>query len=119
MTDLEPVPEPTNSQTSAARYRTPPGERPKLDFVGVILSAGGLSLAVLGVLQSGTWGWIQPKPGGTSWANLSPTVWFVLGGELYVAGTNGVQVPLTRCRVAFYSCETETSGCGRTAMPIA
>src|SRR5262249_31418284 len=30
----------------------PPGARPKLDYIGVILSAAGLSLAVLGVLQS-------------------------------------------------------------------
>src|SRR6516162_8745324 len=32
----------------------PPGEKPRLDYVGVVLSASGLSLAVLGVLQSGT-----------------------------------------------------------------
>ncbi|MWB97924.1 MFS transporter [Agromyces sp. MMS17-SY077] len=33
----------------------------RLDVVGAILSAGGLSLVVVGVLQSGTWGWFQPK----------------------------------------------------------
>ncbi|MFE6254179.1 MFS transporter [Agromyces sp. NPDC057865] len=32
----------------------------RLDVVGSILSALGLALVVVGVLQSGTWGWIQP-----------------------------------------------------------
>lgn len=35
-------------------------ERFRLDLVGAILSALGLALVVVGVLQSGTWGWIQP-----------------------------------------------------------
>jgi EmrB/QacA subfamily drug resistance transporter len=34
---------------------------PKLDIVGTVLSAGGLGLVVLGVLQSSTWGWVRPK----------------------------------------------------------
>jgi MFS family permease len=58
----------------------PPGERPKLDYVGVILSASGLSLAVLGVLQSGTWGWFQPKSGGRSLWGISLSFWFIVGG---------------------------------------
>ena len=33
---------------------------PRLDFVGTILSASGLGLIVLGVLQSSTWGWVKP-----------------------------------------------------------
>jgi MFS family permease len=37
-----------------------PDPRPKLDVVGAFLSAAGLSIAVLGVLQSSTWGWIKP-----------------------------------------------------------
>ncbi len=45
-----------------------------------MLSAAGLALVVFGVLRSGTWGWIKPKPDGTSWAGLSPTVWLVLAG---------------------------------------
>jgi MFS family permease len=35
--------------------------RPKLDVVGGLLSASGLALAVLGIVQSSTWGWIVPK----------------------------------------------------------
>ena len=37
------------------------GPQPHLDGVGTVLSATGLGLVVLGVLQSTTWGWIQPK----------------------------------------------------------
>src|SRR5579871_4010974 len=46
----------------------PPGERPKLDLVGVALSAAGLGLAVFGVLRSSTWGWVQPK-------GTAPSLW--------------------------------------------
>lgn len=35
--------------------------RPHLDAVGGLLSASGLALAVLGVVQSSTWGWWNPK----------------------------------------------------------
>jgi MFS family permease len=58
----------------------PPEESPRLDVVGAALSALGLALVVFGVLRSGTWGWIQPKPGAPSWAGLSPTVWLVIAG---------------------------------------
>jgi len=58
----------------------PPGERPKLDILGVVLSAGGLSLAVLGVLKSGTWGWIHPKSGAPDLWGVSLTLWFILTG---------------------------------------
>jgi Na+/melibiose symporter-like transporter len=37
------------------------GPAPKLDVVGTVLSAAGLGLVVLGVLQSSAWGWIKPK----------------------------------------------------------
>jgi MFS family permease len=36
-------------------------EPPKLDYVGATLSALALLLIVLGVLQSSSWGWVQPK----------------------------------------------------------
>ena len=58
----------------------PPETRPKLDVIGAVLSAAGLGLLVFGVLRSGEWGWIKPRPGATSWAGLSPTVWLVLAG---------------------------------------
>ena len=37
------------------------GRIPRLDYVGTVLSASGLGAIVLGVLQSTTWGWVQPK----------------------------------------------------------
>jgi MFS family permease len=42
--------------------RFPPGEhRPRLDLVGVGLSALGLGLAVFGILKSSQWGLIEPR----------------------------------------------------------
>jgi EmrB/QacA subfamily drug resistance transporter len=58
----------------------PAEERPKLDVVGTVLSALGLGMLVFGVLRSSEWGWFQPKPGGPSWAGLSPTIWLIIGG---------------------------------------
>jgi EmrB/QacA subfamily drug resistance transporter len=58
----------------------PVEDRPKLDVIGAVLSALGLGLVVFGVLRTSEWGWIQPRPDGPSWANLSPTVWLVLAG---------------------------------------
>ena len=37
------------------------GDKPRLDVVGSVLSALGLGLVVLGVLQASNWGWVQPK----------------------------------------------------------
>jgi MFS family permease len=64
-----------------------PEERPVFDAVGAVLSALGLGLFVFAVLQSGTWGWVQPKvPEGAdatpSWLGLSPVVWLLAGGLL-------------------------------------
>src|SRR5690242_3899825 len=41
---------------------TAPTSRARLDGIGIALSALGLGLAVFGVLRSGEWGWVQPKP---------------------------------------------------------
>jgi MFS family permease len=62
----------------------PLGERQRLDLVGAGLSALGLGLAVFGVLRSGVWGWILPKPGGPDLLGLSPTIWLILLGGLIV-----------------------------------
>jgi len=62
----------------------PPEARHRLDLVGAALTAAGLGLAVFGVLRSGEWGWIQPKPGGPEWLGISPTVWFILAGALII-----------------------------------
>jgi MFS family permease len=62
----------------------PSEQRPRLDLVGAVLSAVGLALLVFGVLRSGEWGWVEPKPGGPSWAGISPTLWLIVGGLLVV-----------------------------------
>jgi len=57
-----------------------PETRVKLDLVGTALSALGLALIVFGILRSGAWGFIQPKPGAPEWLGLSPAIWLMLGG---------------------------------------
>ncbi|WP_226925246.1 MFS transporter [Georgenia thermotolerans] len=53
----------------------------RLDVGGTVLSTLGLSLAVLGILQAGSWGFVNPKPGAPSIMGLSPAIWLVvLGG---------------------------------------
>ena len=58
------------------------GPAPRLDIVGTFLSASGLGLVVLGVLQSGTWGWVQPKD--------SPLTPFGFSLTPFVIGLGGI-----------------------------
>ena len=55
------------------------GAAPRLDVVGAGLSAAGLGLVVLGVLQSSTWGWVRPKED-------SPVTPFGFSSTLFVIG---------------------------------
>jgi len=59
---------------------TPPEPGARLDPVGTALSAAGLGLIVYGILKSGTWGFVQPKPNAPHWLGLSPVIWLMLGG---------------------------------------
>jgi MFS family permease len=59
---------------------TPPEAGAGLDLVGTGLSALGLGLIVYGILRSGTWGFVQPKPEAPEWLGLSPVVWLILAG---------------------------------------
>ncbi|HEX4669059.1 MAG TPA: MFS transporter [Solirubrobacterales bacterium] len=52
----------------------------KLDLVGTALSALSLALIVLGVLRSGTWGFVAAKPGAPEWIGLSPVIWMIFTG---------------------------------------
>jgi MFS family permease len=61
-----------------------PEERVRLDLVGTALSAAGLGLIVFGILRSGTWGLVRPKPEGPEWIGLSPVVWLILAGGLVI-----------------------------------
>jgi len=54
----------------------------RLDLVGTALSALGLGLIVFGILRSGTWGFVQPKPGAPEWLGLSPVIWMIFGGAI-------------------------------------
>src|SRR5262249_21382134 len=63
-----------------------------LDMVGTGLSALGLGLVVYGILRSGAWGFVQPKPEAPEWVGLSPVVWLALAGgvvlRLFLAWEN-------------------------------
>jgi MFS family permease len=58
----------------------PPGERPRIDLVGVALSAAGSGLAVFGILRSSVWGWVAPKPDAPELFGISATLWLIVGG---------------------------------------
>lgn len=58
----------------------PVEEPPHLDWFGALLSAGGIGLAVFGILRSSEWGWIEPKPDGPEVLGLSPTIVLIISG---------------------------------------
>ncbi len=58
----------------------PPAPQPRIDLVGVALSAAGLGLAVFGVLRSSVWGWVAPKPDAPELFGISATLWLILAG---------------------------------------
>ncbi|GAA1421927.1 MFS transporter [Catellatospora coxensis] len=60
----------------------PPDRATRLDLGGTALSGLGLVLVVFGVLRGGTWGFLNPKPGGPAWLGLSPVFWLVIAGGL-------------------------------------
>jgi MFS family permease len=65
-------------------HDTGPEARVHFDLFGAVLSVVGLSLTVFGVLRSGVWGFVRPKPGGPVLLGVSPVVWLVLGGLLVI-----------------------------------
>ena len=67
---------------SRGQREDPIGRRPRLDVVGSVLSAAGLGLVVFGVLRSGIWGWVDPKPGAPTLGGISAVTWLVLTGGL-------------------------------------
>ena len=56
------------------------GPKPRLDGIGTALSASGLGLLVLGVLQSSTWGWVKPKDSPVEPFGLSITMFVIAFG---------------------------------------
>lgn len=69
-----------------------PARRPRLDVVGVVLSASGLGVAVFGILKSSTWGWVEPRAaptiGGTEITpfGFSIVPFLIVGGLALLAG---------------------------------
>lgn len=63
-----------------------PGTPPQIDWVGSVLSALGLGLMVLGVLQSSTWGWITPKASPVEPFGFSLTPFVVTAGAAVLWG---------------------------------
>ena len=59
---------------------------PRLDYLGVVLSATGLGAIVLGVLQSSTWGWVQPKNSPIEPFGFSLTLFVIAAGGALVWG---------------------------------
>lgn len=57
----------------------------RLDVVGVVLSAAGLALIVLGVLQSGTWGWLRPRNSPWEPLGFALTPFVIAGGFVLLA----------------------------------
>ena len=65
---------------------TPPEQGVRLDLVGTVLSAVGLGLIVFGILKSGTWGIVRPKPDAPEWLGMSLVIWLILGGAAVLVG---------------------------------
>ncbi|MFF1636104.1 MFS transporter [Streptomyces sp. NPDC058246] len=61
------------------------GPRPRLDGVGAALSATGLALGVLGVLQSSSWGWVQPRNPPFTVLGFAPTLFVIAAGVAVLA----------------------------------
>ncbi|MFE6281685.1 MFS transporter [Streptomyces sp. NPDC057877] len=61
------------------------GPRPRLDVVGAALSATGLGLGVLGVLQSSSWGWVQPRNPPFTVLGFAPTLFVIGAGAAVLA----------------------------------
>jgi MFS family permease len=58
------------------------GRKPQLDYVGSALSALGLGAIVFGILQSSTWGLIQPKDSPLEPLGFSLSIFLIIGGAL-------------------------------------
>ena len=62
------------------------GSAPRLDWVGSLLSASGLALVVMGILEASTWGWLLPRNSPIEPFGLSLTPFVVAAGGLVLAG---------------------------------
>jgi EmrB/QacA subfamily drug resistance transporter len=61
------------------------GRAPRLDWVGGVLSASGLALIVLGVLQASNWGWLVSRNSPIEPFGLSLTPFVIAAGAVVLA----------------------------------
>lgn len=61
------------------------GPKPRLDVVGSVLSVLALSMIVLGVLQSSSWGWIKPRNSPITIFGFSLTAFLIVAGLVVVS----------------------------------
>ncbi|WP_432072999.1 MFS transporter [Streptomyces wuyuanensis] len=61
------------------------GPRVRIDGIGAALSAVGLGLVVLGVLQSSSWGWVRPRNAPFTVFGFAPTLAVIATGAVALA----------------------------------
>lgn len=61
------------------------GRRPRLDWVGSVLSTVGLAMVVIAVLQASSWGWVRPKSSPVEPFGFALTPFVVVGGFAVLA----------------------------------
>ena len=62
------------------------GTSSPIDWFGAFLSAAGLSMIVLGILQGGSWGWIADRSSPVTPFGFALTPFVVLGGAIVLYG---------------------------------
>ena len=62
------------------------GERPDVDWVGAGLNAAGLGLIVFAVIQSSTWGWVNPRNAPFEVLGYAPTLFVIAAGGALLYG---------------------------------
>lgn len=67
------------------RHDPPAGRRIRLDAVGAALSASGLALVVLGILQSSSWGLLQQRNPPITVFGFSPTLFVIAAGAVLLS----------------------------------
>ena len=63
-----------------------PARVPTLDWVGSVLSAAGLGVLVLGVLEASNWGWLRPRSSPVEPFGFSLAPFVIAAGALILAG---------------------------------
>ncbi len=63
----------------------PVKEKPRLDYMGIVISVLGMGLFVFGILKMSTWGLINPSADAPfSLMGISPSFWFIVFGLVLI-----------------------------------